>query len=351
MSYKKKWMVLVGTFAGLSCGFTYAENNTTPINASSYLYNESPNLNDFKGLKSLSDDSFSYVAEQSTRHQIVQNGEVVRNSLVDINQQQVNYNIASIENMQSHTGSGIYFRQTRNSARNSQEDSRLSSDAYQNIVSGKFAIDAENSLMASVNEGQNTSESLRLFNGKFAEATTKLYGISVAYNKKVDDVNLFAFVGKNWIENKLQTESSYSGYQTHIGLGANYKVFVDKFSVTPQMNLQWLESSLQPGGSEIISAKAKQTTATLSLKSVYKVNESFNLGAAIDYEKDLIAKNTVYVTGAALGNGNIPSERYGMALSVVYKPIKKMDVVMDYKYNANKAWKDDRVNIGVRYNF
>lgn len=312
------------------------------------------NINRFSALENLSDQNLSYFAEKKRQRLVLVNGETLTSSLSDINLQQVSYNLSSIGNMQQMSGSGISFQQWRNTSSNAlDENNTVINDSYQNVLTGKFAVDSESSWMASINEGQSKIDSIRVFTGDYSDSKTQSYGVSLAYNKKTGNSNVFAYIGKNWIENKLETlNSNYDGSQTHIGFGANYDTIFHNVKLTPQVNIQKLESSLNSSLNSKDGGNARQTTATVSMSSDYKASEKVDFTASLNYEKDLSVQGQIKTqSGYQEVNSMFPKERVGVALTMMYKPVEKINVVMSFKHFSSNKWQNESFNIGLNYNF
>lgn len=310
-------------------------------------------------IKNLGDQKFHINAfkTETNSFKINETTGILKTSLTNINQKQVMSNLSVIENMQANAGSGLYFKQSRNNF-NSIEENGVDTQGYQNTFSGKFSLDSEHSIMATINEGKNSLEQITLLNGLVDEAETKSLGLSLAFNKKLDAYNIFAFIGKNWISNDFDTLGKMSGEQMHLGLGANYKTMFENLTFVPQVNIQKIKSSLKNTSEDFyMKGDNSQTTATIGVRTNYRINNYFTFGASVNYEKDISANNAEIINENlenkfnSQENFRSPNERYGVALSLVYNPIEKMNVVMDFKHKINSNGNDKEFNVGVRYNF
>lgn len=309
-------------------------------------------INDFSKLKSLSDNDLSYYAEKMRQRNMSVNGNEVVSSLGDMNLEQVNYNLNTINTMQGLSGSGIGFKQWKKSSFNNMNDSDLVNESYQNILSGKFAINNESNWVASINEGQSNLDSMRIFTGEFSSIKSQSYGLSLAYNTKIGDSIFFAYLGKTWIENKLVSmKSNYDGEQTSIGMG-NYKTVFEDISFTSQMNIQKIQSSLFSKDKNNNNGQSNQTTATISFKSDYKVSKKVGLAASLDYERDLDSSGVIQTKeGNQQINDFLPNERIGVALTMRYEPVEKVNVVINFKHSSSSSWNNDTLKVGLNYNF
>lgn len=313
----------------------------------------SANINPLAKLQSLCENDFkvfAYMTETSSL-KVNEGSNFNKNNLSSISQQQVSYSLSAIENMQLNNGSGLYFRQTKTTY-NTMNDESKDIQKYNNTFSGKFNIDGETSFMATINESKNSVEQITLFNGEIDDADTKSIGITLAYNKKLNkDHHMFAFVGKNWIDNDLNSLKKINGEQMNIGMGLNYLTLDDKLKVIPQVNIQKYKSNLQHLDGEMDSSSyTEQTTATIGVKTNYRYNSKLAFGASINYEKDIDMKNDFNNIDVNKEN-LIAEERYGVALSMVYQPENKMNFIMDYKHKINSKGSDNTFNVGVRYKF
>lgn len=317
-------------------------------------------------LESLSKEKFNMSAVSVEVREIKLNEGLASNSISNINQNQINYSLLAIEDMQLDVGSGIYVKQNKYSYSSIDEyrlgvnkNTSLSSfgDAsyeqikanqkYNNTISGKFAINAEDSLMASFNEGQNGLEQINYFGGLLNKGETKTLGLSLAYNKKINEHNIFAFIGKNWIENSFTNTNLIQGEQTVIGIGVNYKTNIDEITLIPQLNIQSIKSGLRINN---IDNNYNQTVATLGVKTNYKIDRKMSFNAGINLEKDLSVDGNMLL--ANINNSSFYNkERLDVELSMAYKPVDQMSLMFGVKHGVGKTFNDNAVKVGIKYSF
>lgn len=313
--------------------------------------NSYANIEQKYSLSSIEEEfSIKALVSETNNFKIQDSSRITRNDANNINQEQLAHNLTAIEAMQFNSGSGIYFKQTRNNY-TSMDEAQMGKQNYNNSVSGRFAINAEEFVMASINEGQTSFEQLTMFNGDVDNAETKNIGVSLAYNKRMDDNgNMFAFIGKNWVDNEFGSDKKMSGDQISLGIGLHYKSEDKKLNWMPQINVQKIKSNIRAGmHDDLVKDSLGQTTATLGLKTKYQINNQFSFAASINYEKDLDEDKVVNTKNTS--NKDTSSERYGVALSMVYKPAEKMNLIMDYKHKIKSVGSDNTINVAVRYHF
>lgn len=285
----------------------------------------------------------------------VQNSSGIGDNLSDINNQQLNYNLSAIDGMQEQSGSGLFFRQSKMSFNSIMMDGNVSNN-YNNTLSTKLTIDNHQSIMASVNEGQSSFNhgNGSFQNGSNITADTKNIGVSVAYNKRFDEKqNIYAFVGKNWIDNGASIKN-LNAEQVTFGVGVKYHSDDEKVIWSPNITFQKMKSDAHHNFDSVLNQNwNNQTTASIGLSTNYKLSNSFAFGAGVIFEKRLSEnnnsiKNGQYVDFKSLDN---PTEKYGVSLSMNYHPVENMNFMVDYKQKFHSAGVDSTLNVGVRYHF
>lgn len=193
------------------------------------------------------------------------------------------------------------------------------------------------------------------FQGLSHESDTDKYNLSIAYNKRIKDINIYGIANYAWLDSKIKSDinEKIDGKQYGFGLGVNKQFDLkNSFYVTPDLMVQYLNTTGDDVQGVVYDAKTKQVVASFTVTLGYRINKDWSVYAKAGVDRDVQQDNTSvneYVGVRVDNSVDLPKTRYSSRLGIAYRPTDKLEVGAEYHYSGSNHWNENAANVYLKY--